>query len=928
MPRFALALMLLPLLSACSAGTHTALPTSLRTEYLVEPLGIDAPSPRFSWITETDRRGWRQSAYRVIVSGSRENLEKGLGDFWDTGRVESDASAQIGYAGIPLASRNAYHWRVQVWDEAGEASAWSLPASFSMGLLSETEWKAEWIGSPTDTAATATPEAVPSPLLRTSFSVDGPVERAVVYATALGLYELRLNGQRVGDRYLSPEWTDYKTRIQYQTYDVTDLITSGDNAIGAFLGDGWFAGRLGGIRWEGPFPERGVYGPNRRLLLRLDLELADGSTRTVVSDGSWNVDPEGPIRQADNFLGETYDARLEQPGWDQPGFDDAAWLPVVVDAPTEARLVAQMNEPIRIVEEVPAVAKTEPEPGVHIYDLGQNIAGWVRIRLDGPEGTSVQLRHGEMLDLDGSLYVENLARAIQTDTYTLDGKGERWFEPHFTYHGFRYVEVRGVEDPLPLDAVVGRVLASDAPLVGAFETSNPLLNQLYSNILWSQRGNMHSVPTDCPQRDERMGWMGDVLVFAQTSLFNMDMSAFYTKFVRDVRDAQMPDGRYPDFAPNPYYPGPRFYDAAGWADAGVFVPWRMYENYGDTRLLAEHFESMARFIDNIHERNPDHLWTVAEGNQYSDWLNGDTIIGAGYPKTGGTIPYTMFATAFFARSTQLVANMAAVLGRQEDVTRYGDLAAAIRAAFVKAFVSADGRMEGDTQSGYAIALQFDLLPDSLEDAAARHMLAAFEPYGGRLSTGFHSTIPMMKQLVRWGETDRAYRLLESTELPSWGYSIAQGATTIWERWDGFVAGRGFQSAGMNSFNHYAFGSIGEWMIRHVLGINPDEETPAYRRFTIAPKPGGSLTWAKGSYRSIQGLIASDWRFEKGRIRLEVTIPANTTAIVRVPTTDPDGVTEGGSPVSEAEGVMALPADEGVAVYEVGSGTYVFEAALR
>jgi len=535
-----------------------------------------------------------------------------------------------------------------------------------------------------------------------------------------------------------------------------------------------------------------------------------------------------------------------------------------------------------------------------------------------------------MLNEDGTIYTANLRSAPQVDRFILRGSGEEVFEPHFTYHGFRYVEVTGLPGAPGPDALVGRVFHSSSPDAGRLETSSSFLNQLMSNIVWTQRSNMHSTPTDCPQRDERLGWMGDIQAFSQTAIFNMDMAGFFTKWLRDVRDEQAEDGRFPDFAPNPVTALGKndFFGVPAWGDAGTVVPWRMYQNYGDKRLLEQHFEAARRWVEFIRRNNPNLLWEKSRGNDYNDWLNGDTLILEGWPKTGGMVPKPVFATAFFAHSTDLVARMAEAIGRGEDARRYRELFARIKAAFNRAYVKPDGRMEGDTQAGYALALHFDLLPEELRPAALRYMLEGFRRYGGHLSTGIQSSHRLMLELTRYGQNDEAYRLLNLRTFPSWGFMIENGATTIWERWDGYVKGRGFQNPGMNSFNHWAFGAVGEWVWRHVAGINPDDHAPGFREFTIRPRPGGGVSWARGSYDSIRGRIATDWKIGSGAFTLHVTVPANTTATVYVPATEADSVKEGGKKAGEAAGVAFLRYESGSAVFRVASGTYAFTAPVR
>lgn len=908
-----------------SAIKHMAI-AHLRVEYLVDPQGIDVPAPRLSWVLRSDVRNQIQTAYQVLVASTSDGLAKDVGDLWDSGKKPSDQTAHIVYGGKRLTSRMQVHWKVRVWDKDGKPSAWSAPAFWSMGLLQASDWKAQWIEAPVATADAATPPTrQPAPLLRKRFAVDGRIKRAVAYASALGLYELRLNGQRVGDQLLAPEWTDYHTRVQYQTHDVTALLRTGDNAIGALLGDGWYTGRIGLSSVVPNGPAWGIYGPSPRFLAQLEIEFADGRKQVVVTNDTWRCATDGPVRGNDIFDGETYDARKEFAGWDAPGFDDAAWAPARVASGVTARLVAQPNEPIRVVQDLEPVALTEPKPGVYIFDLGQNMVGWCRLRAQTSPGATITLRHGEALNPDGTLYTANLRGATQVDRYTFRGNTPETFEPHFTYHGFRYAEVTGLPAKPAPDALLGRVFNSSSPEIGRFECSSAMLNRLMQNILWTQRANIMSTPTDCPQRDERLGWMGDIQVFSQTAIFNMDLAAFFTKWVRDIRDAQAQDGRFPDFAPHPFGPNERLSGVPAWGDAGTIVPWRVYQNYGDTRLLAEHFDAATRWIEYIRRNNPDLVWRNGRNRDYNDWLNADTLILDDWPKTGGEVPKEVFATAFFAQSTELVAKMAAVLGRREDAATYAKLADDIKAAFNSAFVTPDGRIHGNTQAGYALALHFDLLPENLRAAAAGHMLEAIHRYKDHMSTGIQSTIRLMLELTRTGHNDVAYQLINNRTMPSWGYSIDQGATTIWERWDGYVAGRGFQQPGMNSFNHWALGAVGEWMWRNVAGISPDDEQPGYKHIVIHPRPGGGLTWARGEYDSIRGPIVCAWKVKDCECEVDVAIPANTTATVYVPTQDIANVTESGKPIREADGVKYLRMDRDAAVFEIGSGRYVFRS---
>ena len=897
--------------------------TSLRCEYLVDPLAIEVREPRLSWTVDSPLRGARQTAYRVLVASSAANLAADKGDLWDTGKVAGNQTIHIAYAGRPRASRQRCFWKVRVWDQNDRPSAWSRPGRWGMGLLQESDWSAKWVGDKLPSV-----ENVSATMLRRAFRLPAGARRATLYASALGAYELRLNGRRVGDQVLAPEFTDYHTRTQYQAYDVTALLQAGDNVIGALLGDGWYAGGVG-LAQVLIKKDRNIYGTHPRLIAQLEIELANGQTERVVSDGSWRTTREGPIRVSDILNGEDYDARREMPGWDRPGFDDKAWQAADVAAAVKTRLVAQPNEPIRVLHDLKPIAVTEPKPGVYVYDLGQNMVGWCRLQARGAAGTTVTMRHAEILDENGMIYTDNLRIAKQTDSFTLRGAGGvETYEPHFTYHGFRYVEITGLAAKPALDAITGRAFYSAMTESGRFESSDAMLNKLWQNILWTQRDNMHSMPTDCPQRDERLGWMGDIQIFVGTGILNMDMAAFFTKWMQDVRDAQADDGRFADFSPHPFGKNERFTGVPGWGDAGVVVPWRMWQHYGDKRLLAESFESSKRWVEFIRSNNPDLLWKKKRGNDYGDWLNSDTFIYEGFPRKGGEVPKEVFATMMFAYATDLLARMAAVLGKEQEARAYGSLFEEIKAALNKAYVTEDGRIQGNTQAGYALALHFDLLPERLRPLAVRHMLDGIKAYNGHMSTGFHSTYRMMLELTRAGHNDVAYQLINHRTFPSWGYSIENGATTIWERWDGYVKGRGFQNKGMNSFNHYAIGAVGEWMYRVILGINHDDRQPAYEHFVVRPHPGGGLTWAKGSYDSIRGRIAVGWSVTNGRLKLDVRVPANTTATVYVPAKDAAQVTEGGRPANRATGVEYLRDEAGAAVFKVQAGSYSFLSSSR
>ena len=892
-------------------------PVGLKCEYRVDPLGIDARVPRLSWALESEGRGQVQSAYRILAASSEEKLEAEESLLWDSGRVESDRSVSVEYEGEALRSGSRCVWKVRVWDGAGDPSPYSGPAVFEAGFLERSDWKGDWISlgkKPDEDFEPPTGEdyddlangLAPSPYLRKEFPLDKPVRKARLYATARGVYELHLNGSRVGDDVLAPGWTDYDRRVQYQVYDVTRLLAEGQNALGTLLGDGWYAGFVG----FDPKHRGAHYGARPQVLAQLELEYEDGSWQSISTDGSWKCS-EGPILFSDLLIGESYDARKEMPGWDEPGFDDSAWYAVGVEELGNTNLVAQPDEGVRVTEELEAKSVTEPRDDVYVFDMGRNMVGWVRLKVEGEAGTEVTLRHAEALNPDGTIYTTNLRAARATDRYVLKGEGEEVYEPSFTFHGFRYVEVTGYPgEPAPV-AITGRVVHSATPPTGSFDCSSAMVNELQENIVWGQRGNFLSIPTDCPQRDERLGWTGDAQVFVRTASFNMDVAAFFEKWMVDVEDAQSPEGAFPDVAP--LLKGSGLMDlrwgAPAWGDAGIIVPWTIYRTYDDTRIVERHYDAMARWMEYLHEANPDLIRKNRMGNNYGDWLS---------PK-GDHTPKDLLATAYWAHDAKLLAEMAEVTGRHEDAREYRSLNEQIKAAFNEAYVSPNGRIEGDTQTCYLLALHMNLLPEELRPAATEHLVRTIERENWHLSTGFVGVGYLCPVLTEAGRTDVAYRLLGNETYPSWGYTIKNGATTIWERWDGWTEENGFQSPNMNSFNHYSLGSVGEWLYRYVAGIDLGEA--GYRHVVIRPHPGGGLTHARGEYDSVRGRISSSWRIEDGLFSLEVLVPPNASATVHVPSTE--GVSEGGRPVEEAGGVEFLRAGEGETILSVGSGRYEF-----
>jgi len=885
-------------------------PYGLRTEQRHEPLGLGEPHPRLSWKLESARRGAAQTAYRITAAERVTDLDEPDRLLWDSGRRDGDDTIGVPWDGPVLRSATRYHWRVEVWDETG-APAGVAQTWFETGLPHRDDWAAVWVGRDPLTQPPAEPPGedeqtesslVAPPLyLRREFHLPRRPVRARLYATARGVYEPRLNGDRVGDLELAPGWTEYHHRLQYQTYDVTDHLRAGANVLAAIVADGWWCGFVG---FDARRPAK-HYGDRAGFLAQLVLEYADGSRQVVGTDPGW-VEGAGAIRMADLLMGERVDARRHVPGWDGPGPVDG-FAPVAVLDTEPGPLVAEPDDPIRVTGEVPPVQVVRKGPGRFIVDFGQNLVGRVRLGLrHAPSGQRIVLRHAEILD-GGELYVANLRRAEAVDTYVAAGGPVEVFEPRFTFHGFRYVEVDGHPGELSTSDITARVLHNDTPFTGRFECSDPMVNQLQANITWGQRGNFLAVPTDCPQRDERLGWLADAQIFAPTASRNADVSAFFARWLRDVVDGQDSDGAFRDVAPVISVSREA---APAWGDAGVIIPWHLWRTYGDRRVLDDCFEAMLAWVRHVHRHNPELRWRHRTGNSFGDWLQVDA-----------TTPRDVLATAYFARSAQLVARAAEVLGRFDEANELWALHTGIRAAFIDSYVDDDGAVEGGTQTGYLLALGFGLLPERLVPAAVEHLAADIEKRDYRLTTGFVGVALLCPVLADHGRADLAYALLLQEEYPSWGYSIRHGATTIWERWDGWTDHAGFQSPAMNSFNHYSLGSVGDWLYGRVAGIDQTPGSVGYRELLLRPLPGGHLTWARAEQETVRGRVACGWSVDAGRITVSVTVPPGSTALLEIPTNDPESVREdGGLRVFGAESSAA-----GVTL-RLASGRYTISAA--
>jgi alpha-L-rhamnosidase len=1067
-----LTLFMVPAASFAAAAPASLHPVDLRCEYRVNPLGIDAAAPRLSWKLEARdpaARGLAQSAYQVLAARSEALLARQQGDLWDSGKVNSGASIHVAYAGKALTSGEPVWWKVRVWDASANASAWSAPAQWTMGLLAASDWQGKWIGfdggegkpaelgsaqwigapgsaagtvyfrhtfqipadnpladatllvvgsgpttisvnggrprklqGPQDANATAITGALhpganvvaasvepgenaptaligvvelnlasgervvvrtgddwratttappdwekretsdaawqtakvlgpygmapwgdvgagwrtvlPARLLRKDFSVSAPVKRATLYLSGLGLSEAYLNGAKVSADVLSPALSEYPKRVYYVTYDVTQRLHAGANALGVMLGNGRY------FPPQRSVPTRTRYFGYPKLKLQLELELANGKTERVVSDETWKLTTDGPIRANNEYDGEVYDARQELPGWSRAGYADAKWQHAqAVEGPAGV-LSAQSIEPIRVTATLKPVAVKEVRPGIYIFDMGQNMVGWCRLTVAGPRGTQVTLRHAERLRANGMLYTDNLRSAEAMDTYILKGGGTEVYEPRFTYHGFRYVEVKGFPGKPTLGALEGREVHDNLARASAFATSNPLLNQIYQAVVWGTQDNYRSVPTDCPQRDERQGWLGDRSEESLGETYLYDVAAFYSNWVRDINDSEDENGRVPDVAPS-YWP--LYNDDVTWPATFILAADHLYRQYGDRRVIEQNYDGMRKWILHMESYLKDGLMPR---DQYGDWCpppESLELIHARDPlrRTDGTL----IGTAYFYHLLGVMARDANLVGKPADAQEYSDLAARMRAAFNQAYFHADTKLYGNgSQTASVLPLAFDMAPAGERQAVLDALVRNIEERShGHQATGLLGGQWLMRVLSDNGHTATAYTIASQREYPGWGYMVTHGATTIWELWNGDTA-----DPGMNSGNHVMLvGDLITWCNEYLAGIRPDDAPPAFKHIVMRPTPVGDLHYVQASYQSAYGKIASDWKIAGGRFAWSVTVPANTTATVFVPAQDAAAVTESGQPASAARGVKFLRSEAGAAVYEVGSGSYRFESAL-
>jgi alpha-L-rhamnosidase len=1077
-------LVLLPILACTMFGAAAVRPRQLRCEYRVNPRGIDVTEPRLSWVltpVNPKARSLRQTAYRILVASSDAALRSNTGDLWDSGKTGSPDSIHIVYRGKPLNSGVAAYWKVQVWDQDGQASVWSAEAQWSMGLLRAQDFQGKWIGRdeagvykdagsvyqalehaqwiwdtpnaqtkapagdryfravftvpagrkvkrataiigadqrcdawfngekvagdsnaamPQDHDVTAllrsgenliaalanhpradTPAGLigavkiefesgepllyqsgnqwraiakvedgwekpgyldsawqaakelgaygmapwkeagyigahrlPARMLRKEFAVDKKVRRANVYFSGQGTSELYLNGAKVGDAVLSPGLTDYDKHVLYVTYDVTKQLAQGKNAIGIVLGNGrYYAPRI-----DIPIRTRDFGYPKANL--QLNVEYEDGSRLSVASDESWKLSVNGPIRANNEYDGEEYDARKELAGWSRAGFDDSKWEAAQTVGAPAGLLSAQMAEPLRVTETLKPLSVKQLKPGVYIYDMGQNLVGWCRLRVNGPKGTQVTLRHAETLDPDGSLYIDNLRSAKATDVYTLKGGGPEVWEPRFTYHGFRYVEVTGFPGEPLAAALEGRVVHDDMDRAGEFTSSSDMLNKIHHNMFWGIRGNYRSIPTDCPQRDERQGWLGDRGQVSRSESYMFDVAAFYSKWMTDLEDSQRPSGSIPDVSPN-YWP--LYNDDLTWPGTIIFVHGMLYDQYADKRVLGRGYDAMKKWID--YEKT-----FVKEGliskDQYADWCvppEDPKLIHSLDPAR--VTDKTLIATSYYYELLRQMSRYARILDKPADAAEFDRLSAAVKDVFQRRFFKLESRMyDNGTQTSSVLPLYFGMVPEDFRPAVVETLVRNIEQKSdGHVGTGLVGAQWLMRTLSDNGQADLAYKIATQKTYPGWGYMVEQGATTVWELWNGNTA-----DPAMNSGNHVMqIGDLAVWMYEYLAGIRADPENPGFRHAIIRPYPAGDLTFVKGTHQTMYGALNSSWKRAQGQFTLDITVPANTTATVWVPAKDAAAVTESGKKVAQVKGVKFVRSEGGSAVFEVESGAYTFRSSL-
>lgn len=884
---------LLPLLAQATVRI-----THMRVNGLEEPRGTDPDGKTvFSWILASDKAATMQTAYRITVSSRGEKL-------WDTGKVKSDNSIAVPYGGT-LSPDTEYSWTLQVWDNHGNASR-KLTSAWQTGIRTD-GWKAQWI--------TASDTILPA-YFRKGELIPKKVRKATAYITSHGLYEAFVNGTRVGNHELTPGWTSYNKRLQYQAYDVTALLQKGQNTLAAVVSPGWYSGGMN----SGNPKHRYKFGQDVSLLMQVNVEYTDGTKACIATDGSWECSVPGEdasakaggITFANIYDGQTIDARLADASW-ASAHPQTSWhrKAKVLDMPKH-HLVATVNEPVKAYRPLPAKSVIVTPKGEKVIDFGQNIVGWERVKLSGKEGDTIRITHAEVLDKEGNFYTENMRAARTTSLFVLSGKGTETFEPRHTFYGFRYIKVEGLEGELRPEDFEAIPVCSGFGRTGEFSSSNPVINQLQSNIEWGFWDNFVDVPTDCPQRDERLGWTGDAQVFFRTASFLGRVDNFFAKWLADLKADQRTDGRVPRIIPDTYSNGDYRTAATGWADAATIIPWNHYMAFGDIRILEQQYGSMKGWVDYMVSQSKDRSWLWNNGSHYGDWLfyslsndpGGQSAVTSSH----------LVAQCFFAHSADLVSRTAHLLDKPEEAEHYAEVASKVRKAYMDEYVTPNGLVSSDTQTAYVLALQFDMLPEHLRAQAVDRLVENIKRYGNHITTGFLGTSYICNVLTEHGRSDMAYKLLLQETCPSWIYSVRKGATTIWERWNS-IQPDGSIIDGMNSFNHYSYGAIGDWLYRSAVGIR--EAAPGFRKILVRPHPGGGFGHMQASTLTPYGKVSARWTAEGDVLQtLEVEIPVNTTAEVHVPAPVAGAV-------KSADGLKPDGYEAGYVKFTVGSGKYSF-----
>ena len=895
-------------------------PVALTCENLTNPVGIDVPEPRLSWQSRTDKRGSLQSAYRVLAASSLKLLEQEKADLWDTGKVTASKSLYLPYKGKDLSSNKRVYWKVKVWDNHGRQSAWSAPATWSMGIMEDHQWKGQWIGLDQELGKDnidTTFTRVAARYLRKELQLPRKIKRATAHVAGLGLFELYVNGSKISDAVLAPALAEYPKRTYYMSFDISDQVEQGANAFGVILGNG----RYVGVRNK----EIPIYYDESKLthygfpkmLAQFEIEYEDGSTQTIVSDASWRLTANGPILANNEFDGEQYDANQEMLGWSKPGFNDATWRQAEVVTPAAAKLSAQMTPPIKVTEVVSPVAMTEVKPDTFIMDMGQNMVGWIKLEVKGNKGDRVSLRFAERLNVDGTLYLDPIRTAKVNDIYVLKGGEEEEWEPRFTYHGFQYVEVTGFPGEPTLENFVGKVVHDDLKAIGEFSTSNETINQIYQNARWGIRGNYRSIPTDCPQRDERQGWLGDRATGSRGESYLFDHASFYLKWLQDIEDAQKETGSLPDVAPSYWV---IYSDNVTWPAAYIIIADMLYDQFGDDRGIRQHYASMKQWMAYMKENYMTEY--IISKDTYGDWGVSPEAPGLIHSQDAKRkTDAGVLSTSYYFHLLGLLEEFALHLCKDGEAQEFSELRAKVKQAYHEQFFDPEEKAyKNNTATTNVLSLYFGLVPDEYRQEVFENLVEITqEDFKGHISVGLVGVQAIMRTFTDHGRPDIAYELATNTTYPSWGYMVEQGATTIWELWNGDTA-----DPFMNSWNHVMLlGDLLIWFYEDLAGIQPDPQFPGFERFDLHPKPMGDLSYVRASHDSPYGMIKSHWEISKGEFNWNIRVPANTTARVYVPADPESKVWKGESEAAKAADVCFLGFKDGRKVYEVGSGDYFF-----